>query len=173
MTEKEVWISVDEAIEMVRQKSSMSIGAAKVALIEACASGAVRAADCQFPDYLPMLIPSHAWLDADIDLDTGELVAKDDDPNERPGANGILAFNCSDLRYWLTHWRALSIKQAGGKRPRIIKQLAEMFPNGPVPEPGLCPRKVLRAQLLERDPTLSPLDLETLKAGINEYNAGR
>jgi hypothetical protein len=173
MTEKEVWIPVNEAIEIIRQKSRMSIGAAKVALIEACASRAVRAAERQFPDYLPMLIPSHAWQDADIDLDTGELVAKDDDPNERPGANGILVFNDADLRYWLTHWRASSNKQAGGKRTRIIKQLAEMFPNGPVPEPGLCPRKDLRAQLLERDPMLRPLDEETLKASINEFNAGR
>src|SRR5262249_16221530 len=42
-----------------------------------------------------------------------------------------------------------------GKQPRILKYLSEHFPDG-VPEPGLCPRYVLRSDILEWDPSLDP-----------------
>jgi hypothetical protein len=45
-----------------------------------------------------------------------------------------------------------------------------MFPNQRVPEPADYPRKALKADLLQRDRTLSPLDEETLKSTIDEYN---
>ena len=57
-----------------------------------------------------------------------------------------------------------------GKQPRILKYLSEHFPDG-VPEPGLCPRYMLRSDILEWDPTLDPLDDATLKKGICNYNA--
>ena len=86
---------------------------------------------------------------------------------------GDIEINADDLRYWLKSQRASPNKQRTlGKRPRVIKQLAEMFPEG-VPDPGDCPRKDLRAELLERDPSLKPLDEETLKRSIEEFNANR
>ena len=58
-----------------------------------------------------------------------------------------------------------------GKQPRILKYLSEHFPNG-VPEPGLCPRRILKSDILEWDPYLDPLDEATLKKAIEKHNAG-
>jgi len=57
-----------------------------------------------------------------------------------------------------------------GKQPRIQKYLSEHFPDG-VPEPGLCPRNILKSDILEWDPRLDPLDEATLKKAIEKYNA--
>jgi len=57
-----------------------------------------------------------------------------------------------------------------GKQPRILKYLSEHFPDG-VPEPGLCPRDELKAEILKSDRRLGPLDDATLKKGIDNYNA--
>jgi hypothetical protein len=56
-----------------------------------------------------------------------------------------------------------------GKRPRIMTYLAEHYPSG-VPDPGYCPRKRLKADLLEWDPTLKPLDEATMKRAIDAHN---
>src|SRR5437867_4256381 len=71
-------------------------------------------------------------------------------------------------------WEWLKGKQrrprlARGKRPRIKVHLAEMFPDG-VPEPAHCNRQTLQGSLINRDKTLAPLDLGTLKDAIDEYN---
>jgi hypothetical protein len=58
-----------------------------------------------------------------------------------------------------------------GKQPRILKYLSEHFPDG-VPEPGLCPRHILKSDILEWDPRLGTLDEATLKKAIEKYNAG-
>ena len=58
-----------------------------------------------------------------------------------------------------------------GKQPRILKYLSEHFPNG-VPEPGLCPRRILKSDILEWDPYLDPLDEATLKKAIEKHNTG-
>jgi len=58
-----------------------------------------------------------------------------------------------------------------GKQPRILKYLSEHFPDG-VPEPGLCPRRILKSDILEWDPRLDPLDEATLKKAIEKHNAG-
>jgi hypothetical protein len=60
--------------------------------------------------------------------------------------------------------------KALGKRPRIRAHLAKLYPQG-VPDPAFCNRKHLRLQILERDPTLDPLDEETLQKAIKEYDA--
>ena len=60
--------------------------------------------------------------------------------------------------------------RAVGKQPRILKYLREHFPAG-VPEPGLCPRNILKSDILEWDPRLDPLDEATLKKAIEKYNA--
>jgi hypothetical protein len=57
-----------------------------------------------------------------------------------------------------------------GKQPRIRALLAELFPGG-VPDPGHCPRKALKADLLRRDQSLNPLDEATLKSAIDAYNS--
>jgi hypothetical protein len=57
-----------------------------------------------------------------------------------------------------------------GKQPRILKYLSERFPDG-VPEPGLCPRHILKSDILEWDTRLDPLDEATLKKAIEKYNA--
>ena len=58
-----------------------------------------------------------------------------------------------------------------GKQPRILKYLSEHFPDG-VPEPGLCPRRILKSDILEWDPYLDPLDEATLKKAIEKHNTG-
>ena len=58
-----------------------------------------------------------------------------------------------------------------GKQPRILKYLSEHFPDG-IPEPGLCPRNILKSDILEWDPDLDPLDEATLKRAIEKHNAG-
>jgi hypothetical protein len=57
-----------------------------------------------------------------------------------------------------------------GKQPRILKYLSEHFPDG-IPEPGLCPRNILKSDILEWDPRLGALDEATLKKAIEKYNA--
>jgi hypothetical protein len=69
-----------------------------------------------------------------------------------------------DLERWLK-----SPQKRGGKQARILAQLREMHPNG-VPDPELCPRKLLRQNLLERDKTLGSLDEATLKKAIEKHN---
>ena len=61
--------------------------------------------------------------------------------------------------------------RSAGKQPRILKYLSEHFPDG-VPEPGLCPRHILKYDILEWDPRLDPLDEATLKKAIEKHNAG-
>ena len=58
-----------------------------------------------------------------------------------------------------------------GKQPRILKYLSTHFSDR-VPEPGLCPRQTLKADILKWDPGLSPLDEATLKTAIEKHNAG-
>lgn len=57
-----------------------------------------------------------------------------------------------------------------GKQARIIKYLAERFPNG-VPEPAVQPRNQLKDDVLRADPTLRRLDEATLKKSVDTYNA--
>jgi hypothetical protein len=61
--------------------------------------------------------------------------------------------------------------RALGKQPRITEYLKAHHATG-VPDPGLCPRHVLKADLLKWDPDLKPLDDATLKKAIETYNAG-
>jgi hypothetical protein len=60
--------------------------------------------------------------------------------------------------------------RALGKTPRIREYLIEHYSKG-VPDPAHCPRKALQRALIEWDPSLSPLDLGTLKKAIDAHNA--
>ena len=65
---------------------------------------------------------------------------------------------------------AAAISRSLGKQPRITEYLRQHFAAG-VPGPSLCPRHILKADLLKWDPSLMPLDDATLKKGIDNYNA--
>jgi hypothetical protein len=62
-----------------------------------------------------------------------------------------------------------TVKGGRGKQARIIKYLADRFPNG-VPGPALQPRNLLKDDVLRGDPTLRRLDEATLKQAIDTYN---
>jgi hypothetical protein len=173
------WLNLVDAVRAVRDARGVSDGAACTLLRQACESGVVRSRKRPWPeqpdeppepiyDHWSLPIPIPDWHGASIDLSHGWLI-----PAGGEIMRGDIEINADDLRYWLKSQRAAPNKQkAFGKRPRVIKQLAEMFPGG-VPDPGDCPRKDLRAELLKRDPSLKPLDDETLKSSIEEFNANR
>jgi hypothetical protein len=82
--------------------------------------------------------------------------------------------NGDDFQHWLNELKPSSGTRAekpskGGKAPLIIEHLKTLFPEG-VPEPALCPRKALKADLLARDKRLEPLDDATLKSAIDAFN---
>ena len=83
---------------------------------------------------------------------------------------GLPAEVPNDTKVNVVNTRAVTSRSVG-KQPRILKFLSEHFPAG-VPEPGLCPRYILKADLLKWDPNLKPLDDATLKKAIETYNAG-
>jgi hypothetical protein len=173
------WLYLAGAVRAVRDARGVSDGAACTLLCQACESGVVRSRKRPWPeqpdeppepiyDHWSPPIPIEDWYGASIDLEHGWLILAGGEI-----MRGDIEINADDLRYWLKSQRAAPNKQkAFGKRPRVIKQLAEMFPGG-VPDPGDCPRKDLRAELLMRDPSLKPLDEETLKRSIEEFNANR
>jgi hypothetical protein len=114
-------------------------------LRELCADGTIRAIR---PDG-EIIRPSN-WRSDEVDL------------------MGPVGVSENDLQAWL----AKSRPDAVGKRPRIVKHLATLYPDG-VPHAGLAPRKALKADLLRRDSGLAPLDEATLKVAIEAYNKDR
>ena len=169
------WLYLVAAVRVVRDARGVSDGAAFTLLCQARESD-VRSRKRPWPEpdeepiYDPWRPPISKldWYGASIDLEHGWLILASGEI-----VWGEIEINADDLRHWLKSQRAAPNKQrALGKRPRVIKQLAEMYPGG-VPDPGDCPRKDLRAELLKRDPSLKPLDEETLKSSIEEFNANR
>src|SRR5262249_11329652 len=140
-----------------------------------CSSG-VRPRKRPWPDDEPnpiydnwgLPMSTSVWHAASIDLEHGWLITEDDKV-----VRADIEINADDLRHWLKHHSAVARKSRALKRPRVITLLGQMFPDGRVPEPAYCPRKALRADLLKLDPALSPLDDQTLKDSIEEYNANR
>ena len=172
------WLTLVDAVRDILEARDVSGGAACTLLCQACESGVVRSrkrpwSETDEPrepiyDHWGPPISIEDWHRASIDLSSGWLFLAGDKP-----LRADVEINADDLRYWLKSQRPGPHKQkALGKRPRVIAQLATMF-SGVVPEPGDCPRKHLRRQLLERDPSLAPLDEETLKISIEEFNASR
>jgi succinate dehydrogenase flavin-adding protein (antitoxin of CptAB toxin-antitoxin module) len=69
-------------------------------------------------------------------------------------------------------WLEAKLKRdRGGKQPRIRKLLAEMFQGRRVPNPKLCPRDRLRADIVKADRSLHPLDFKTLSTAIKAHNS--
>jgi len=76
----------------------------------------------------------------------------------------------ADYRSWVTTGTAAQGKSVKGKQPVIIALLEKKFLNKPVPQPAFYSRDRLRAELLEENKTLDPLDLATLRKAIKSYN---
>ena len=114
-----------------------------------CASGVVRAI-CVTEDG-PTFIAPKEWTRDDFDTH-------------------LVYLSCKDLHRWWLELQNRPPPKPTGRQPRIKARLAVMFPNG-VPDPGHCPRKALKADLLKRDPSLNPLDEATLKSAIDAYNS--
>ena len=142
----EEWIDFYKASETLCERLSLSRGEAERTLRGLCAGGTVRTlravyeVDGSAPVEPLEIIKPSEWLHDEV-----------------------------DLNHWLAKQQPERPK-AVGKQPRIIRLLAQMWPNG-VPDPADCPRKALKADLLKRDPGLKPLDEHTLKSAIEAYNA--
>jgi|SRR5215472_9202486 len=144
----EDWIEFNEVLHEEGQGLFTSKREAERMLRKLCASGVIQTV-C-FHDGVAEFIPSKEWKRADFDTT-------------------LVYLNTKDLsRQWL-ELQNKPLPEAG-KQPRIRAHLAEMFPNG-VPDPAHCPRKTLKADLLRRDPSLSPLDEATLKSAIDAHNS--
>lgn len=158
------WLPFHSAVREIKRSLRMSQGAAQAKLRELCASGWVRSQKEPYSfDGLqpqgegpPVLIEPSEWRQREIDLMT-----------DSDGCNYWVNVSKTDLEHWLN--QQTTQPTAGGKQSRIIRLLAVMYPAG-VPNRGDCPRQPLTAELVERDPSLKPLDLKTLKTAIEFYN---
>jgi hypothetical protein len=163
MTEDD-WLPFHSAVREVERSLRTSPGAAQAKLRELCASGAVRSqkephsfvAGQPQGEGPPARIEPSEWRQREIDLMT-----------DSDGCKYWVDVSKTDLEHWLN--QQFTQPTAGGKQSRIIRLLAEMFPTG-VPHRADCPREPLKATLVERDPSLKPLDLKTLKTAIEIYN---
>jgi hypothetical protein len=147
----ELWLIFDRAVIELGDKLAIPPSAAQAQLHKLCAGGEVRAIgsnDPDDPDGEGGHIPPSQWSEGDL-------------PRQEVLVSNIDFYN------WLN--RQLTQSIAGGKQSRIVRLLVEMYPTG-VPNRADCPREGLKATLLERDPTLTPLDLKTLKTAIDAYN---
>jgi len=170
------WLGLVDAVKAVRDARGVNDGAGCTSLIKACTSD-VRSrkrpwqADEEPPnpiyDTWGLPISTLVWHGASIDLEHGWLITADDNI-----VRADIEINADDLRYWLKCQSLAKKPRTVGKRPRIVALLGQMFPDR-VPDPAHFPRKTLRADILKLDPELSPLDDQTLKDSIEEYNANR
>jgi len=87
--------------------------------------------------------------------------------HSRPGQNGPDVLD-NELMRWLSKPKT---KPNPWKRSKINAVLTQMFPNARVPDPTQRPRKALKLDILERDPSLKSFDHATLKSAIDEHNA--
>ncbi len=153
----ELWLYFNRAIIELGDKLAIPPGAAQAQLHKLCASGKIRAVGTDgdplhpLDGEMPTPIPPSEWGSVDDDLPRQEVLVSN-----------------IDFYNWLES-QSIPSAVAGGKQSRIARLLAELFPAG-VPNRGDCPREPLRAALLKRDPSLEPLDLETLKTAIDVYN---
>jgi hypothetical protein len=147
----EEWVEFHWAANEIGDKLAIPPGSAKAQLRKLCARSEIRALtfveDDQ--DRAPEWISPSQWRDENI------------------AASSDVAVSKRDLRSWLNQQPTLPA--AGGKQSRIRRLLAEMYPTG-VPTRADCPRQPLTAELIKRDPSLSPLDPKTLRTAIDAFN---
>jgi hypothetical protein len=188
----EDWLIFSEAVREIVATVGLSRGVAERTLRVLCSSGDVRSICCDEDfDEKPTIIEPEKWRETG-ELDLHGVVVSRVKWTERsrtavkswPEGEGKL--DCeqrwhdtvlvseADLRHWLkTQTKQATTepkKKALGKRPKIKVHLANLFPDG-VPDPAYCNRKELIRELLKIDPGLKPLDDDTLKTAIDEYNS--
>jgi hypothetical protein len=161
------WLNFHFAAEEIRTKLAVSRGKAQLILRQLCASGEIRSqkqphTTLPHHEFLrgegpPEMIEPREWREHEIDAMTDDV-----------GCKYAVDVSKSDFQHWLDTPKAAKAKV--GKQPLIMKYLAEMFPNERVPDPAYYPRDRLRAELLERDPSLTPLDMKTLKRAIKKHD---
>jgi hypothetical protein len=149
--EGEAYVYFYWAANKIGDKLAIPPSAAQSRLRRLCASGEIRSL-MSWADEEPETILPTLWREEDADLIAPDVIT--------------VAVNASDLDNWLNQQPA---QAAGGKQSRIARLFAEMFPTG-VPNRADCPREQLRADLIERDARLQPLDLKTLKTAIEMHN---
>ena len=157
------WLDFLEAASNIERSLRISPGAAQSKLREICASGVVRSRKEPYSfvarqpqgEGPPVRIEPSEWRQREIDVMT-----------DSDGCKYWVDVSKIDLEHWLNRQTQPTV---GGKQSRIIRLLADMFPSG-VPNRGDCPRQPLTAELIKRDPSLSPLDPKTLKTAIEFYN---
>jgi hypothetical protein len=164
------------ATKEIRAKLAVSLGKAQSMLRQRCASGEIRSqkqphTTSPHHEFLqtegpPERIEPSEWREHDIDVMTDE-----------DGCQYVVDVDEADFRYWLDQQKAIPEQgkqgvpeQEQGKQPLIMKYLAELFPNRPVPDPAYYPRNRLRAELLKCDAGLKPLDMKTLGRAIKKHN---
>jgi hypothetical protein len=148
----EDWVEFNEVLHEEGTGLFTSRQEADRKLRKLCASGAIQTVRFipQGGEIVPEFIPPNEWKRPDFDTTLVYLSPKD------------------LSRQWLELQNKPTPEM--GKQPRIKVLLAKMSPNG-VPDPGHCPRKALKADLLKLDPSLDPLDEATLKSAIDGWNA--
>jgi hypothetical protein len=187
----EGWVRFEDAVLAVLMELEISPGVAQRRLREQCTSGDIRSIrygvilnDREvlqvFED--PQPINPRQWTQDHLDF------TADDPDDESKAVSTFIALSEADLWHWIAgvveteggvvvlpeiDERKVTIdvpvKRALRKVPRIKAWLAKEYPDR-VPEPGLCPRTTLKADLLSRNKSLEPLDEATLKTAIDEYN---
>ena len=176
----EPWITFYWASIEIKRELGLSEGVAQRTLRELCAKGDIRSMRYEVGliggEYGPLHpikpIKPREWLKDELDLD----LEWTSDGDEEVGPEGYcVEVSVEDFVHWLVKQpkperKAKAAPSEKGKRPKIKRLLAEMYPNG-VPDPAHCPRKALKADLLKRDKSLDPLDEATLKGAIEEYNS--
>jgi hypothetical protein len=132
----EEWVEFHWAASEIGDKLAIRPGAAQARLRKLCASSEIRALTFVEDDQeqAPEWISPSQWRDENI------------------AASSDVAVSRNDLRNWLSHQS--SPPTAGGKQSRLVRLLAEMFPEG-VPNRADCPREPLRAELVSVIPASS------------------
>jgi hypothetical protein len=162
------WLYFHEAVNEIKHQLRVSPGEAQVKLRQLCASGKIRSQKEPYSiingrwqdEGPPEGIEPSEWRDHEIDMMT-----------DSDGCKYFVRVSKED--FWHQFPPSKEQTPAVGKQPRILKLLADKFGNSRVPDRGLCPRKVLKADLLKLDPTLNPLNLTTLKTAIETHNRKR
>jgi hypothetical protein len=142
---------IADAVEEVAKHLGISIGAAKVKLIEACHAGLIRAYWRGHVSKSSPLIPRHEWVGADIDvrrqlviLASGErMVFVDVDPE--------------DFRAWLNPITADGSKKKtdGGYKSKLARKAAAAIWGAARPPADLPPQQVFN-QVADKVGELNP-----------------
>jgi hypothetical protein len=164
------WLSLYEAAHEIVQQFGVSRAEAEAQLRQGCADQKLRSMKAPIDDgnclpfeFWTRVAPSE-WREREVDYDGPDA----------DGCEVAVMINEADFRYWLPlgniQGNAQQKTQVRGKVPVIMGYLREMFPEA-VPEAAHCPRKKLKAELIEKDKKLTSLHDDTLRRAIDQHNA--